>query len=436
MVEMGDSRSASRKAKLRDALIEKLMKKYYPGVPNSETERTINAEVDKLLTLPKVTESDLELLEKKIRRVSTNEVQTMLLSPFGRVVDKKTGLKDEWGTFNKVQLQIQEKQEREKFTKVAKERVKTKADLDEQMRLIEERKRTQSLEKVKDAEAVKKAVRKYQDDSESFKKTQLQKFAEQRKAREEEMALVAARKQREKDQLLEEDRQQLRNVQRAMQEEQRALAAKKAADSERLKKWKTEMERDLKIKEEKKLEKQAADRAYVKEYFEQMDRKEAERLKQVQELKERMKGKETIGMAVGKKMAEKAKEDEQRMQAVMKAAQAKAEAEYQAVQALKEKKKRDLRASLEQQIKAQEERKEIDKIENAKQAKVWKKSTHDAMNAEMEARQRKKEVELQHRLGLEDQIRHRAQTMGRADLCMSEQERQFNQGLLKKVQNI
>ena len=83
---------------------------------------------------------------------------------------------------------------------------------------------------------------------------------------------------------------------------------------------------------------------------------------------------------------------------------------------------------------------------------MWKKSTHDAMNAEMEARQRKKEVELQHRVGLEDQIRHRAQTMGRADLCMSEQvrclillcylaltlaqERQFNQGLLKKVQNI
>ena len=90
----------SRKEKLRDALVRKLMAKYHPGLANSRTEALVNGEVDRLMQLRKVTEHDLLEVESKVRKQSNEEIGMISTNPFKRVTSFKSGAKDEWAIMN------------------------------------------------------------------------------------------------------------------------------------------------------------------------------------------------------------------------------------------------------------------------------------------------------------------------------------------------
>ena len=90
----------SRKEKLRDALVRKLMSKYHPGLANSKTEALVNEEVDRLMQLRKVTEQDLLEVEGKVRKQSNEEIAMISTNPFKRVTSFKSGAKDEWAIMN------------------------------------------------------------------------------------------------------------------------------------------------------------------------------------------------------------------------------------------------------------------------------------------------------------------------------------------------
>ena len=86
----------ARRQQLRAALVKKLLSKYHPGIANSKTEAQINEEVDKLMTMPKVTEADLHAVEGRVRQQSNEEIAWITTNPFKRVTAYKSGARDEW----------------------------------------------------------------------------------------------------------------------------------------------------------------------------------------------------------------------------------------------------------------------------------------------------------------------------------------------------
>jgi hypothetical protein len=87
---------AARRQQLRSALARKLLKKYHPGIANSKTEAVINQQVDRLMSISKVTEQDLHDVEALVRQQSNEEIAWITTNPFKRVTAYKSGATDEW----------------------------------------------------------------------------------------------------------------------------------------------------------------------------------------------------------------------------------------------------------------------------------------------------------------------------------------------------
>ena len=87
---------AARRQQLRSALARKLLNKYHPGIANSKTEAVINQQVDRLMSISKVTEQDLHDVEALVRQQSNEEIAWITTNPFKRVTAFKSGATDEW----------------------------------------------------------------------------------------------------------------------------------------------------------------------------------------------------------------------------------------------------------------------------------------------------------------------------------------------------
>lgn len=98
------AKDPERRSKLRSALVKKLLSKYHPGIANSKTESVINAEVDKLMNMTKVTEADLHAVEGRVRQQSNEEIAWITTNPFKRVTAFKSGAQDEWAMVNELMV--------------------------------------------------------------------------------------------------------------------------------------------------------------------------------------------------------------------------------------------------------------------------------------------------------------------------------------------
>ena len=94
----------ARRQQLRTALVRKLLSKYHPGIANSKTEATINKEVDRLMSMVKVTEKDLHAVEALVRQQSNEEIAWITTNPFKRVTAYKSGAQDEWAMVNELMV--------------------------------------------------------------------------------------------------------------------------------------------------------------------------------------------------------------------------------------------------------------------------------------------------------------------------------------------
>ncbi len=95
-----------RKAKLRKALIRKLLSKYHPGISNSKTEKMIEQEVDRLMNMEKVTEEILQEVETRVRKQSNDEIAYIVTNPFKNVTAFKSGARDEWAAMNDMIVKV------------------------------------------------------------------------------------------------------------------------------------------------------------------------------------------------------------------------------------------------------------------------------------------------------------------------------------------
>jgi len=419
-------------ARLRAALCKKLLKKYDPGLQNSQVEAYIAAEVDDLLRQPRVTEESLQRLESRIRTFSSTECQNMLLVPFKTVYKKYAAPVDEWRKLNEYQMDILTNEQKKKQTTLVTQKQRTKAELDSQVLELAAAKEKQRLERQKEAQMITNATEQFLQEQLELKEKRNAKFRAERHAREDEMAEVQRRRIEEKKQRQLDDEIELKKVREAMAAEVKAREEKKAAMQERLKVWKSENDQVQRIKDKQREEQLRKEREDAQQAAKIIEEQALAREQQLNELKQRMKGRERQAMLLASEKNKHGEEDQERMLQAQKDALQKADEAFQKKKRESEQKKMEMIASLEQQIVQGKKRKEEEVLFEAKQAATFKQAAEEELQKELAKKEAIRKKKEEHRAALEDQIRMRLATKKKA-LIMSDTERAINRRFLPSL---
>jgi len=416
----------ARKERLRTALVKKLLSKYHPGIADSKTERLVNSEVDRLMSMTKVTEDDLHAVENKVRRQSNDEIAFIVTNPFKNVTSFKSGAADEWAAMNDMVVRAGFEADSRKSLQVLKGKQEFKRLLDEQISEAEARKSKEKREKEEESQRVLGDVKAYVAAMDKKKKDQYILFDKIRKDREEEMQQTRTRHETALKAKREEEAEESRLRQREQQKEFERLQQKKKTDADKMRKWKLENERNLAEKERLRQVQHKEDLDFSRKAQKALDDAEARRLEDLRILNEKMKAKEKYGEILGASNAAHEAEDEARMVKIQNEAKRKAESQYKERLQREHQKKIEVRQTLDKQVMEQEQRKKEEKEAMLRQSDMFKKQAAEAMAEDKRKLQRRRDAQEEYRMQLEDQLRHDVKLRPARELMMSEVERKMN----------
>lgn len=420
------AKDPERRNKLRSALVKKLLSKYHPGIANSKTESIINAEVDKLMNMTKVTEADLHAVEGRVRQQSNEEIAWITTNPFKRVTAFKSGAQDEWAMVNELMVKAGFDAESRKQEARRAQKQHFKKQLDDQITELDARRRAEKMEKEAESAKVLSDVQSYITAMDQKKAEQARFFENLRKEREKEMEFTRKKHAQLRQEKQDDEQREMAKLRKLQQDEFERLQNKKRENQEKMIKWKAENEANMKFKEQQRMRQQQEDIDFARKAQAALDEKEERRRQELLEMEEKMKARAKQGQELGDKLDAQAREDEARMLKIQEEARLKAEAQFQEKLRREHQKKLEIRNTLDRQVQDLHDKKNQEKIIIQKQAEVFKKQANEATMEEQRKKMEMKKAQHQYRMQLEDQLRFDVKLRPARELMMSEVERKIN----------